>query len=123
MTATDLRPVARGTGRGLRLVVPGELPDGAPAVPCPPAASAAPARPSGRRVPPQPPEVLLRSVGPVLAGLTFPAQRWQVLAEADAWGAPGVLRRLLAELPSGRYADLDSVVRAVRTVRPRRRIR
>ncbi|ALE81338.1 hypothetical protein WY02_26505 [Pseudonocardia sp. AL041005-10] len=120
MTATDLRPVARGTGHGLRLVVPGELPGGAPAVPCPPAA---PARPSGRRVPPQPPEVLLRSVGPVLAGLAFPAQRWQVLAEADAWGAPGVLRRLLAELPSGRYADLDSVVRAVRTARPRRRIR
>ncbi|MEJ8278149.1 hypothetical protein [Pseudonocardia spirodelae] len=90
-----------------------------------PAGSARPRRRASAVVVPRPVpprrEAVLRAARPVLAGLAFPAQRWQVLAEADAWGAPGVLRRLLVDLPVGEYADLSAVLEAA--LRTPRRLR
>ncbi len=37
----------------------------------------------------------------VLAGLSFPAQRWQVIAEAEHYGADARTRRELRALPAG----------------------
>ncbi|MEQ3549479.1 hypothetical protein WIS52_03260 [Pseudonocardia nematodicida] len=42
--------------------------------------------------------------------MRWPASRWQVLAEADAWGVSGVVARQLAPLPEGRYPSLEAVV-------------
>ncbi|MER5673705.1 hypothetical protein [Pseudonocardia alni] len=109
MSVADARPTAvRTSARDLRVGIPGP---GAADVPRARVLRSGPARvrtrPAGR-------EALVAAVRPVLAGLSFPAQRWQVLAEADAWGAPGVLRRVLADLPVGEYADLTAVLGAVR---------
>lgn len=60
------------------------------------------------------------AVRPVLAGLRFPARRWQVLAEADAWGASGPIRHLISCLPEGCYRDLDTVVDVLRFLHGRR---
>lgn len=60
------------------------------------------------------------AVLPVLAGLPFPARRWQVLAEADAWGASGPIRHLISGLPEGCYRDLDTVVDVLRMLHGRR---
>ena len=54
--------------------------------------------------------VLHGNLSRVLAGLGFPAQRWQVLTEADFWGVTGRLRTQLAGLPEGTYPTLDAVV-------------
>lgn len=50
------------------------------------------------------------SLGPVLAGLRWPAFRWQVLAEAEAWGVSGVVREQLVPLPDGRYPSLEIIL-------------
>lgn len=48
----------------------------------------------------------------VLAGLRWPAHRWQILAEAEAeaWGVSGLVREQLVPLPDGRYPSFESVV-------------
>lgn len=61
------------------------------------------------------------AVTPVLAGLVFPARRWQVLAESDSWGATGPIRNLITGLPDGVYRDLDTVVAVLRMLHGRRR--
>ncbi|MEV1292005.1 DUF2795 domain-containing protein [Pseudonocardia sp. NPDC049635] len=48
----------------------------------------------------------------VLAGLPLPAQRWQILTHATAWGAPASLRARLAALPEGTYRSYDAIVTA-----------
>ncbi len=45
----------------------------------------------------------------VLAGLRLPALRWQVIAEGDAWGVSGTLRRALNLLPETSYPTLDAI--------------
>jgi hypothetical protein len=45
----------------------------------------------------------------VLAGLRLPALRWQVIAEGDAWGVTGMLRRALNLLPENSYPTLDAI--------------
>lgn len=75
------------------------------AVPTPPAAQRAPdPAPSGEH------DRLRENLGRVLADLRWPAFRWQVLAEAEAWGVSGVVRNQLVPLPDGRYASVEAVV-------------
>lgn len=85
-------------------------------VPRPPAPS--PPRPGLAAVPP-PVRAALPSVererlrdnlARVLADLRWPACRWQVLTEAEAWGVSGVIRNQLTPLPDGRYASIEAVV-------------
>jgi hypothetical protein len=49
-------------------------------------------------------------ISQVLAGLRYPAARWQVLAEADHYGADSASRAQLWALPTGVYDDLTSVL-------------
>jgi hypothetical protein len=53
----------------------------------------------------------------VLAGMRYPALAWQLAVQADYYGADVHTRADLAALPSGSYADLDAVLRAVRARR------
>jgi hypothetical protein len=62
-------------------------------------------------------ETALIRICAVLAGVTFPAMRWQLLAQADYYGADHRSRAELADLPEGRYADIATVQRALRQVR------
>ncbi|MEJ8279968.1 hypothetical protein [Pseudonocardia spirodelae] len=55
-------------------------------------------------------ERLRENLARVLAGLRWPAHRWQVLAEAEAWGVSGVVRQQILPLPDGRYPSFESVV-------------
>jgi len=82
--------------------------------------------PDGRIAPARPVAAMLRSpngapatplpvnaresLRAVLAGLRLPARRWQVIAEGDAWGVSGTLRRALNLLPEYDYPTLDSIV-------------
>lgn len=54
----------------------------------------------------------------VLAGLDFPALRWQILAQADYYGADAQSSAELAALPIGIYKDLSAVIRAIRARQP-----
>jgi hypothetical protein len=49
-------------------------------------------------------------ISQVLAGLRYPAAKWQVLAEADHYGADVASRAQLWTLPAGTYADLSGVL-------------
>lgn len=51
----------------------------------------------------------------VLAGLVFPAQRWQVVIHAEYYGADLHTRTLLDVLPDGSYANLAAVSAALTT--------
>lgn len=86
-------------------------------VPTPPL----PARPvHGERRVPAPPPVppapsahipqLRESLHHILSGLRFPARRWEVIAEADAWGVGGPLRQAIGRLPDGNYPSLAVVI-------------
>ncbi|GAA4974126.1 hypothetical protein WHI96_20230 [Pseudonocardia tropica] len=90
-------------------------------------APASPARtvpPPGDPMPVSPgdPERLRENLGVVLAGLRWPAYRWQVLAEAEAWGVSGVVRQQLLPLPDGRYPSFEAVVEVL-TAAARGRLR
>ncbi|MER7438456.1 hypothetical protein ACFU8R_05155 [Pseudonocardia alni] len=67
-------------------------------------------------------ERLRENLGRVLAGLRWPAHRWQVLAEAEAWGVSGVVRQQLLPLPDGRYPSFEAVVEVL-TAAARGRLR
>ncbi|HEX3647409.1 MAG TPA: DUF2795 domain-containing protein [Pseudonocardiaceae bacterium] len=56
----------------------------------------------------------------VLAGLDFPARRWQILAQADFYGADIVTTLRLRRLPPDQsYRDLGEVLETLaRTARP-----
>ena len=62
-------------------------------------------------------------IGQVLVGLSFPAARWQVLAEADHYGADSVSRAQLSTLPIGTYPDLAEVLAALGLFVSNRRLR
>lgn len=51
----------------------------------------------------------------VLADLTFPAQRWEVLTQADLYGADAVTRERLRQLPtrSTPYRDMQDIIDAL----------
>lgn len=55
-------------------------------------------------------EHLRENLRRVLADLRWPAFRWQVIAEAEAWGVSGVLHSQLTPLPDGRYPSLEALV-------------
>jgi hypothetical protein len=52
-------------------------------------------------------------VSAALVGLAYPARHWQLLAQADYYGADIDTRVELARLPDGLYPDLASVIAAV----------
>ena len=101
---------------------------GRPDRPGPAAPPVRPARPGLVAVPPVPEPVarpaaerpeaerLRQNLARVLAGLRWPAFRWQVLAEAEAWGVSGVTRGQLQPLPDGRYPSLDAVLEMLAAV-------
>lgn len=49
----------------------------------------------------------------VLEGATFPAERWQLIAWADHYGADGLTRQDLHGLPVGRYETVEQVIRTI----------
>jgi hypothetical protein len=51
----------------------------------------------------------------VLAELTFPAQRWEILTQADMYGVDGVTRERLRMLPSRStpYRDMQDIIDAL----------
>lgn len=59
------------------------------------------------------------TVGLVLAGLAFPAQRSEILMFAEHYGADWYTRQHLAGLAEARYPDLAAVTTAL-AHRPRR---
>ncbi|MDQ4115892.1 MAG: DUF2795 domain-containing protein [Actinomycetota bacterium] len=67
-------------------------------------------KPSVRPAPSAHATQLRENLQHVLSGLRFPARRWEVIAEADAWGAGGPLRQAIARLPDGSYPSLAVVV-------------
>lgn len=66
-------------------------------------------------------ETTSRRVANALAGLRFPAMRWQLIAEADYYGADALTRDELTELPIQSYPDLAAVISTLAAIRPRRR--
>lgn len=60
-----------------------------------------------------PPDRPCSQVGLVLAGLVFPAQRWEIMMFAEHYGADRFTRQRLADLPEGRYRDLAAVTTAL----------
>jgi hypothetical protein len=62
-------------------------------------------------------------IAQVLDGLRFPAARWQVIAQADYYGADAVTRAQLVTLPVGAYTDLGAVLVALGLLVPDRRRR
>ena len=52
-------------------------------------------------------------MSPVLDGLTYPAQRWQILVQAELYGAATTTKDVLRRLPQGSYADTGEVTRTV----------
>jgi hypothetical protein len=57
----------------------------------------------------------------VLAGLSFPAQRWQVIAEAEHYGADTRTRRELRALPDARFDSFASLLWALERAAARTR--
>lgn len=53
------------------------------------------------------------AVRQVLRGLRFPAERWQVITQAELYGADGHTRSLLHELPRRRYRSTSDVAAAM----------
>jgi hypothetical protein len=54
----------------------------------------------------------------VLAGVRYPARTWQLLAQADAYGADALTRTVLGRLPDSTFASLDAVLAVLRDGRP-----
>ena len=63
-------------------------------------------------------------VSQVLAGLVYPAAKWQILMHAENYGADAYTRAELWALSTGVYSDLGAVLRALSCdspgVRPQR---
>ena len=53
-------------------------------------------------------------VSQVLAGLSYPAAKWQILMHAENYGADAFTRVELWSLPTGEYRDIESVIAALR---------
>ncbi len=54
----------------------------------------------------------------VLAELVFPARTWQLIAQADFYGADWQTRTELARLPAGMFPTVDGVIAAIHTGAP-----
>lgn len=54
-----------------------------------------------------------QAVRHVLRGLRFPAERWQVITQAELYGADGHTRSLLHALPRRRYRSTSDVAAAM----------
>jgi hypothetical protein len=52
-------------------------------------------------------------IGHVLAGLDYPAAKWQIVAHADHYGADAVTTAQLWSLIPGAYTDLAAVCSAL----------
>ena len=52
-------------------------------------------------------------VSQVLAGLTYPAAKWQILMHAEDYGADAWTRADLWALPTGEYQDLGAILTAL----------
>jgi hypothetical protein len=48
----------------------------------------------------------------VLAGLVFPAERWELIAHADAYGADAMSKAELHQLPECKFRSLGDVLHA-----------
>jgi hypothetical protein len=48
-------------------------------------------------------------IGHVLAGLTYPAAKWQIIAHADHYGADSLSAAQLWSLPIATYPDLSAI--------------
>jgi hypothetical protein len=57
-------------------------------------------------------------VSQVLAGLVYPAAKWQVLMHAESYGADARTRAELWALPTVEYADLTDVLTALLAPEP-----
>lgn len=59
-----------------------------------------------------------QTVDSILADLSFPAQRWEILISADIYGADAITLERLRRLPTQRepYHDLREVVEALDAV-------
>lgn len=53
---------------------------------------------------------------PVLDGLAYPAQRWQILIQAELYGADAMTKDVLRRLPQRSYADSLDVTRVLATL-------
>jgi hypothetical protein len=62
-------------------------------------------------------------IAQVLAGLAYPAAKWQILAEADHYGADSASRAQLWSLPARIYPGLGDVLAALGLVALERRAR
>lgn len=56
------------------------------------------------------PRADVRRISQVLAGIPFPAAKWQLIMHAEAYGADAASRAELWGLPTGSYPDLPSVL-------------
>jgi hypothetical protein len=52
-------------------------------------------------------------IGQVLAGLEFPAAKWQLIMFAEEYGADAETRAELWSIPTGSYRDLPAVLGAL----------
>ena len=55
----------------------------------------------------------VQRLGQVLAGLPFPAAKWQLIMHAEDYGADAETRAELWSLPPGTYQDLRTVLVAL----------
>jgi hypothetical protein len=56
-------------------------------------------------------------IATVLAGIRFPVLAWQLVAQADYYGADAQTRAELAALPAGEYPNLPAVLARLREAR------
>ncbi|MDT7564054.1 MAG: hypothetical protein QOG76_2678 [Pseudonocardiales bacterium] len=49
----------------------------------------------------------------VLAGLPFPARAWQLVVQAEYYGADWITRAELGRLPAGEFPNLPAVLSAI----------
>lgn len=59
------------------------------------------------------PRADVQRISQVLAGIPFPAAKWQLIMEAEDYGADAATRAELWALPTGSYADLTAVLAAL----------
>ena len=65
----------------------------------------------------------IQRISQVLAGLDFPAAKWQLIMYAEEYGADSTTRADLWSLPTGVYTDLNRVLAALGLVSQPTRLR
>jgi hypothetical protein len=69
------------------------------------------------------PRADIQRLSQVLAGIEFPAAKWQLIMYAEDYGADAATRAELWSLPTGSYADLTRVFAALGLISPAPRLR